>query len=88
MIGNQVARGDYRLPEYEGGGQMSEEFEFFVRADLSKYKGLYIAIIGRTVVASGDNAKIVWGKAQKKFPDKTPTIAKIPKDDTLILVTE
>lgn len=29
------------------GGQMSEEFDFFVKTDLSKYKGLYIAIVGR-----------------------------------------
>lgn len=63
----------------------SKEFEFYVKADLSKYKGKYIAIIGDKVVASGDNAKVVLDEATKKCPNKLPTLAKIPKEDTLIL---
>ena len=66
--------------------KMSKEFEFFVRTDLSKYKGLYVAIVEDKVVASGENAKVVWEEAKRKFPDKTPTLAKIPKEEALILV--
>lgn len=62
----------------------SKEFEFYVKADLSKYEGKYIAIVGDEVVASGSNAKDVLEEAKKKFPDKTPTLAKIPTQDTLI----
>lgn len=64
---------------------MTKEFEFFLRADLRKYKGKYIAIIGKKVVASGKNAKEVWAKAKKKFPNRIPTIAKLPEEEALVL---
>lgn len=63
----------------------SKEFDFYLKADLSKYEGEYIAIIEDKVVASGKNAKKVFEEAKKKFPDKLPTLAKIPKDDALVL---
>ena len=63
----------------------SKEFEFYVKADLSRYSGKYIVIIGDKVVASGENAKEVLDEAKKKFPDKIPTLAKIPKEEALIL---
>lgn len=48
----------------------SKEFDFFVRTDLSKYKGLYIAIVEDKVVASSDNAKVVWEEAKKSIQIK------------------
>jgi len=68
------------------GEEMSKEFDFFVKADLSKYKGLYVAIVDDRVVSNGGNAKVVWEEAKKRFPDKTPMLVKIPKEETLILV--
>jgi hypothetical protein len=65
----------------------SKEFEFFVKSDLSRYKGQYVAIVEDEVVARGDNAKVVWEKAKKKT-GKIPTIAKIPGDEALILRIE
>lgn len=62
----------------------TKELEFFVKTDLSKYKGLYVAIVEDKVVASGENAKLVWEEAKKKT-GKAPTIAKIPKEEILIL---
>ena len=61
----------------------SKEFEFYLRADLHKYEGMYIAIVGEKVVASGDNAKEVFEEAQRKT-GKIPTLAKIPTEDTFI----
>lgn len=63
----------------------SKEFEFYLKADLRKYEGKYIVIIGDKVVASGENAKDVLDKAKKGFPDKIPTLAKVPKEEALIL---
>lgn len=63
---------------------VSKEFEFYIKTDLSKYKGKYIAIVEDKVVASGENAKEVFEEAKKKFPNKRPLIAKIPGEDTLI----
>ena len=65
---------------------MSKEFEFYLRADLKKYEGKYVAIIDNKVVASGSNAKHVIEEAKRKFPDKKPVLAKVPKEETMILV--
>lgn len=62
------------------------EFEFFVQSDLSEYKGRYVAIIGKEVVASGKTAKEVWEEAKRRYPNKTPTLAKLPKEEALVLV--
>ena len=62
----------------------SKEFEFYVKADLSKYEGKYVVIIDDKVVASGDTAKI-WEEVKKKFPNKKPMLAKVPREETLIL---
>ncbi len=63
----------------------SKEFEMFLKTSMHEYEGKYVAIVDDKVAASGENAKIVWTEAKKRFPDKTPTIAKIPKEETLIL---
>ena len=61
-----------------------KSYEFYVNNDLSDYAGKWVAIIGERVVASGDNAKTVLAEAQKKFPNKLPLLAKIPKEEVLI----
>ncbi|MBI2652503.1 succinyl-CoA synthetase subunit alpha [Candidatus Woesearchaeota archaeon] len=62
----------------------SKEFEFYVKADLSKYEGKYVAIVEDKVVTFGDNAKEVWEEAKKKFPKKNPMLAKVPRAETFI----
>ena len=63
----------------------SKEFDFFVRADLSRFAGQYIAIVGDRVAASGSNAQTVWRQAKRRFPSSTPTIGKLPRAETLVL---
>jgi hypothetical protein len=63
----------------------SPEFDFFIRADLSRFAGQYIALLGRKVVASGSNAQMVWKQAKRRFPSSTPTIGKLPRAETLVL---
>ena len=63
----------------------SIEFDFFVHTPLTKYKGKYVALLGKKVVAFGASAKDVWEKARKKHPQKLPTIAKIPKEEVLVI---
>ncbi len=65
---------------------MSEEFEFYIKADMKKYEGKYVAIIGSKVVASGTNAKHVLEEANKKNPGKKPTLVKVPTEETMVLV--
>ena len=63
----------------------SKDFDWFVNADLSRYRGEYVAIVDERVVTHGDNAKEVWRNAKRQYPDKSPALAKIPRDDILIL---
>ncbi len=61
---------------------------FFVAIDFSKYKGRYIAIVRRRIVASGWDAEKVWREAKRKHPYPQPEIMKVSKGDTLVLHQE
>jgi len=63
--------------------KISPEFDFFVHNPLTKYEGMYVAILDNKVVASGFSAKEVWEKAVKKNPRKLPTLAKLPKKEAI-----
>ncbi|MBI4669648.1 MAG: hypothetical protein HY747_10800 [Elusimicrobia bacterium] len=63
---------------------MNKEFQFFLRSDLKKYRGRYIAIVGHKVAASGYDAKKVWEQARQKYPNQLLTLAKLPKSETLV----
>lgn len=65
---------------------VSPEFDFFIHTPLTQYEGKYIAIVGKKVISSGISAKKVWEQAKKKYPRSLPTIAKIPKNEVLILL--
>ena len=64
---------------------MSKNYEFFVKTNLSKYSGKWIAIAEQKIVASGDSAEDVYNKAKKEYPNKKPSIAKIPSGETLVI---
>jgi hypoxanthine-guanine phosphoribosyltransferase len=66
-----------------------KELDFYV-ADADKinkkYSGKHIAIVDDEVVASGIDPKEVWEKAKKKYPNKQPVLALVPKEDALVLM--
>ena len=68
-----------------GMKEKSSDFQFFLKTNLDKYRGQYLAISGGAVVAHGDNASDVMKEALRKHPDRIPTLAKLPKDEILIL---
>ena len=59
--------------------------EFKINMDFTKYKGKYVALVDKKIVASGENAKIVFEKAKSKYPKKEIVLRKIPEEETLIL---
>ena len=61
------------------------DYQWFLSADLNKFRGKHIAILSKKIIASGNNAKEVWTRAHRKHPDKEFLMAKIPEDDVLIL---
>jgi len=54
-----------------------DEYEWYLKNDLSKYGGKWVAILDRKVVASGKNAGKLLEDFKKKHPNKTPLITKI-----------
>ena len=67
---------------------MKNDIEWYAEADLSKYKGKYVAILDKKVVASGINAKKVIEEAKRKYPRKKSFLAKVAGDETLVLSLE
>lgn len=63
------------------------DYDWFIQKDLSRYKGKYVAIAGQKVVSSGYDAKEVYNKALKESPKTKPTLAKIPSEDVMVLIT-
>jgi len=70
--------------KYESVGTMRKK-RYSIGIDLSKYRGKYVAIINKKVVASGADAKEVWAEVKRKYPSKMPELAKISKEETLVL---
>ena len=68
-------------------GSMSEDvnYEWFLKADLGNYKGLYVAIAEGRVVESGEDPKTVYSKAREKQPSAEVVLWKVPSEETLIL---
>jgi hypothetical protein len=53
--------------------------------NLEQYVGKWVAIVGKDLVASGDNGKEVFQKAKDKYPGKEPFLMKIPADTVMCL---
>lgn len=60
-------------------------YEWFLRADLEKFRGLYIAVVDGHVVESGKEPEEIYKKAREKYPKKEVVLWKVPKEETLVL---
>ena len=60
-------------------------YEWFLKADLSRFRGMYIAIVDGQVVEHGDDPREVYEKAKRRFPLKEVVLWKVPREETLIL---
>jgi hypothetical protein len=66
---------------------MQEELKWFASfpKELEEFRGKHIALIGKKVVARGDNAIEGLEKAKKEIPKDNPVLAYVPREETLIL---
>ena len=64
---------------------MSENFQAFLKLDTSKYVNQYIVMIDKKVVAHGKDIVSMLKSVRKRYPHKTPFIAKIPEKSLLVL---
>jgi len=59
-------------------------YDFFLEADLDKYKGKWIIICGDKIISQGNELKEIVAEAKKKCGNKKFLIAKIPSEETMI----
>jgi len=65
--------------------KMSVNFQAFLKLDAYKYLNQYIVMIDKKVVANGNDIVCMLKNIRKKYPHKTPFIAKIPEKSVLVL---
>lgn len=63
-------------------------YEWFLKTDLSEYSGQWLAIIDKKVIAYGKNVEIVIAEAKKRFPNKRPLITKIRNKLSILYGTQ
>lgn len=52
-------------------------YEWFLKEDLSKFSGKWLAIIDKQIVASGNDVNKLITDVKKEHPDKRPLITKV-----------
>ncbi len=60
-------------------------YDFFIKANTSAFKGEWVAISGKKIVSHGKDAQEVYKKARQKGKTSNISLAKIPEEDILIL---
>ena len=64
----------------------SSNYEFFLHADTSAYKGEWIAISNKKIIAHGADAQKVFRLAKQKHPQLNISLAKIPEEQAMVLI--
>ncbi len=62
----------------------SRDYDWFLKADMKKYRGKYVIVKGQKIVLSGTNLKQLIQKFKRRYPRQRPIITKIPRDELLI----
>ena len=63
---------------------MDETFNWFTKADLSKYEDKYISIVDKEVVCADDDPEVAYTIAKEKYPDKEVVLWKVPHGENFI----
>ena len=57
----------------------------FLKLNTSRFRGQWIVLVGKKVIAHGKKADLAYKQALKKYPNDKISLAKIPAGDALIL---
>lgn len=63
---------------------MDKTFQWFTKADLSRYEDKYISIVEEEVVFADEDPEVAYTQAKKKYPDKEIVLWKVPQGNTFI----
>ncbi len=62
----------------------NNNYQFFMKADISSYIGEWIAVCNQKIVAHGKDVKTVFNEAREKYPKQKPLITRVPEKETMI----
>ncbi len=62
----------------------NQNYELFLKSDVSQYIGEWVAICDKKIVSHGKSVKEVVKEANQKCPGKRPLIVRIPEKETMI----
>lgn len=65
--------------------QTSANYQYFIKVDTRRFKGEWIAIADKKIVAHGKDAEEVYKTAQKKVKTRNISLAKVPQEQMLVL---
>ncbi|OGP09545.1 MAG: hypothetical protein A2048_10455 [Deltaproteobacteria bacterium GWA2_45_12] len=63
---------------------MEENYQFFMKSDLSNYIGEWVAICKSRIVSHGKDVKKVFKEAKEKCHQERALITRIPNEETMI----
>ena len=62
----------------------TNNYQFFMKTDISCYIGEWIAICNKKIVAHGKDVKTVFKEAKEKYPKQRALITRVPEKETMI----
>jgi len=63
---------------------MNTNYQFFMKENMDRFIGKWVAICDNKIVSHGENVKEVFSEAKKKCPNKRPLLTRIPDKETMI----
>lgn len=63
---------------------MNQNYLFFMKSNVDKFMGQWVAISHQKIVSHGKNPKDVFKDAIQKCPDERPFLAKVPEKKMMI----
>ena len=64
---------------------MTKNYEAYLNLDKKGLQNQYVIIVNGKVAAKGEDIENMFLNVRKKYPGKTPFVAKIPEERMLIL---
>jgi len=74
-----------RVAEMTSRSYSDENYDFFIREDLSEYAGRYVAIHDRKVQASGTDLRELYELMKRRFPGVIPFIAEVQSGQAMVI---
>lgn len=64
---------------------MSKNLEAYLKLNKAKYKRQYVVLVDGKLVARGKDIEKILKKVHRTYPRKVPFVAKVPRDEVLVL---